>query len=115
LIGDRLGYFSQVFFCREWLFQVYCAMERLEVLGWHGLSQHGGNGLWMVMDQGLGMEKAVNEHCLHGYILVLVWGELEGKQVVGGGPLQSGGHGGKRFKVHKRGVKQGSGYGWGMV
>ncbi len=41
------------------------------------------------MAQGLGMGKAVNGLCVHGYILNLVWVEMEGVQVGKGCPLQS--------------------------
>ncbi len=48
-----------------------------------GVSRHSGDGWWMVMERVLGMGKAirVNGLCLHGYMLNLVWVELEGVQL----------------------------------
>ncbi len=43
----------------------------------------------MVMARSLGMGKAVNRLCLHGYMLDLVWVEMEGVPVGREGPLRS--------------------------
>ncbi len=85
-----------MFSCRELLF--YCAVARLHsgVLGEDGVSLHGGDWWWMVMDShsewDLNMGKAVDGLCLHGYMLDLVWVEqleLEGVPMGSGGQLQS--------------------------
>ncbi len=80
-----------MFSCGELLF--YGAVTRLYCgVRWRdGISQDGGDGWWMVMEQGVGMGKAINRLCWHGYMLVLVWGELEVVPVADGSPLQSGG------------------------
>ena len=69
--------------------------------GKDGASRHGGDWRWMVMEQGLNLGKAVNGLCLHGYMLDLVWVELEGVPMGRGCPLLSGG--GERFKGRERG------------
>ena len=69
LVWGWIGVFFQVFSCRELLF--YCAVARLHsgVQGKDWASRHGGDGQWMVMEQGLNMGKAVDGLCLHGYML----------------------------------------------
>jgi hypothetical protein len=91
----------QVFSCRELLF--YSAVARLHsgVLGRDGVSWHGGDGWWMEMARGLGMGKAFNGLCFHGYMLNLVWVELEGVPVGSGSQLCSGGC--ERCKGRERG------------
>jgi hypothetical protein len=76
-----------VFSCRELLF--YSAVVRLHsgVLGRDWVSLNGGDGWWMVMVRGLGMGKAITGLFLHGYMLNLVWVELEEVQVGSGGQL----------------------------
>ncbi len=91
LVWGWIGVFLRVFSCRELLF--YSAVARLHsgLRGRDAVSRHGGDGWWMVMARGLGMRKAINELCLHGYLLNLVWVELEGVPVGSGGQLRSGG------------------------
>ncbi len=103
LVWGWIGVFLRVFSCRELLF--YRAVVRLHswVLGRDGVSWHGGDWWWIVMVQGLGMGKAINGLCLHGYMLNLVWVELEGVQVGSGGQLHSSGC--KRYKGCKRGCR----------
>ncbi len=91
MFGDGLGYFCECFPVENSYF--YSAVARLHsgVRGRDGVSQHGGDGWTMVMVQGLGMGKAINGLCLHGYMLNLVWVELEGLPVGSGGQLRCGG------------------------
>ncbi len=78
LVCGWIGLFFQLFSCRELLF--YRAVARLHsgVQGKDWVSLHGGDGRWMVMAQGLNLGKAVDGICLHGFMLDLVWVELEG-------------------------------------
>ncbi len=82
MFGDGLGYFI--------LF--YSAVERLHsgVLGKDWVSLHGSEHWGWVVD-GDGAGKSHQWLCLHGYILNLVWVELEGVQVGSGAQLRSGG------------------------
>jgi hypothetical protein len=89
LVWGWIGVFLLVFFCRELLFYSAVARFHSGVQGKDRVSQHGGDRWCMVMERGLGMGKAVNGLCLHGYMLNLVWVELEGVLVGMGGPLQS--------------------------
>jgi hypothetical protein len=93
LVWGWIGIFLLVFSCRELL--LYRAVARLHsASGVRGTRRegilsrhwHGGDGRWMVMARGpgLGMGKAINGICLHGYLLNLVWVELEGVLVTVG-------------------------------
>ncbi len=83
MFGDGLGYFFKCFPVENCYFTVLLQDFILECKGRTGYLGMV-DGRWMVMAQGLNMGKAVDGLCLHGYMLDLVWVELEGVPVASG-------------------------------